>query len=1176
MGAKHIDAHTEKTYGTNGKIDSMAVGSDFVHLHVHTEYSMLDGLSRLPQLVEKAKSLGQTALAITDHGGMYGALHFYNTCKKNGIKPIVGCEFYMSKGSLTEKQTRPGSDQFHLTVLAQNFKGYQNINQMVTAANFGGFSYRPRIDKDLLFRHSEGLIITSGCPNSIFNKLIRDGKMEEAEALLAEYATHFKDRFYIEIQSHPKLEFLEDLTPKQVELARKLNLPLVATNDVHYVEEDEAPAQDALLCVQTRKLISDSNRMTMMDSPDYYLRSTEEMIELFTDYPEAIANTVKIAEQCNIEIPTGQLIFPNFPIPKNETQESFLQKMTFERAKKVLGKLTPEVTKRLDYELGIINQKGYATYFLITQDFVNWAKDGGIAVGPGRGSAAGSLVSYVLGITSIDPILHGLAFERFLNPQRPTPPDIDLDFADTRRDEVISYVAEKYGHDHVAHVITFGRMEARVAVRDIGRVMGLPYEDPDKIAKLIPNDPGRKTPLKKAIQEVAELGQYYQQPKFKKLLDLAMKVEGAIRHSSVHAAAIIITDKPLSNYVATQKDSKSGKTITQYDMYALDCNIDDNAIGLLKFDFLGLRNLSIIQNALQLIKTHKKVDIDINKIPIDDKKTFELLASGDTSGVFQLESAGMRRVARNLKPSQFSDITAMVALFRPGPMDLIPQFIEGKHAPETIQYPHESLKPILKETYGVMVYQEQILQIANVMAGYSLGEADILRRAIGKKKKKLLDENKKVFVDNSVGKGYKRSVANKVWEYIEAFANYGFNKAHAASYAMIAYQTAYLKANYPVEYMTALMSVESGSTSMNRDIKIAGAIENCKNMGVIILPPDINKSDDDFTIEPNPSSLQNQAIRLGFNAVKHVGSAAIENILEVRAGVGKFTSLTQFVAKTDGRKVNKSSLESLIKVGALDQFGTRSSMLENLESIRNTASQLQSSLEGQDMLFEGVINEDETLQDNFPELTEYPKQELLSFEKELLGIYLTDHPMAHALKSVERRATKTIAELDHTVHNEQIFLFGGVISQVREVSTRKSGKTMAFLTLEDRTGKIPVVVFPKLFEQEKNILVPDAVVLLKGKVDYREDEMQLIAEAVSSPDITELNHTATGVHKEIFIPRKTSPETLQELGKLLKSKPGSESVVVLIPNGSKPERMVLPYGVNWDNKLEKEIAKLLN
>lgn len=1154
----------------------MAKGSDFVHLHVHTEYSMLDGLSRLPQLVDKTKELGQEAIAITDHGGMYGALHFYNACKKAGIKPIIGCEFYMAKNSLADKQVKPGSDQFHLTVLAQNFQGYQNINQMVTIANFQGFSYKPRIDKEVLFAHSDGLIITSGCPSSIFNKLIRDNQMEEAEALLLEYSRQFKDRFYIEIQAHPSLDFLEDLTPKQVELARKLNLPLVATNDVHYVEANEARAQDALLCVQTRKLISDTNRMTMMDSPDYYLRSTQEMIELFADYPDAIANTVKIANQCEIEIPTGQLIFPNFPIPEGETQASYLHKMTYERAKKIFGELSKEIEERLEYELDIINQKGYATYFLITQDFVNWAKDNGIAVGPGRGSAAGSLVSYALGITSINPLIHGLAFERFLNPQRPTPPDIDLDFADTGRDRVINYVAKKYGFDHVAHVITFGRMEARVAVRDIGRVLGMPYEDPDKIAKLIPNDPGKKTPLRKAIQDVAELGQYYQQPRFKKLLDLAMKVEGAIRHSSVHAAAIIITDKPLSNYVATQKDSKTGKTITQYDMYALDCNIDDNAIGLLKFDFLGLRNLSIIQLALQLIKFHKNVKIDINNIPLDDKKTFELLTSGDTSGVFQLESAGMRRVARSLKPSQFSDITAMVALFRPGPMDLIPQFIEGKHATDKIQYPHQSLEPILKETYGVMVYQEQILQIANVMAGYSLGEADILRRAIGKKKKKLLDENKKTFVNNAIAKGYEKAVANKVWEYIEAFANYGFNKAHAASYAMIAYQTAYLKANFPVEYMTALMSIESASGSVSYDQRISGALDNCKNMGIVVLPPDINKSNDDFTIENHSDSLNNQAIRLGFNAIKHVGSAAISNILEARREVGEFKSLTQFIAKTDGRKVNKSSLESLIKVGTLDQFGTRSSMLENLEQIRNTASQLQSTLDGQDMLFEGVINEDETLQDNFPKLDEYPRQELLSFEKELLGVYLTDHPMANALKIVEKRASKTISELDHTIHNEQIFLFGGVITQVREVVTKKSGKTMAFITLEDRTGKIPVVVFPKLFEQERDILAPDMVVLLKGRVDYRDDELQLIAEAISSPDMSEVNHSATSLHKEIFIPRQTSQETLEQLGKLLKSKPGDNSVVVLIPNGSQPERMLLPYGVSWNEKLEKEISELLS
>lgn len=1154
----------------------MSNGSDFVHLHVHTEYSMLDGLSRIPQLVEKVKAHGQAAVAVTDHGGMYGALHFYNGCKKAGIKPIIGCEFYMSKNSLEEKQSRPGGDQFHLTVLAQNFTGYQNINHLVTLANFEGFSYRPRIDKAALFAHSEGLIVTSGCPASIFNRLISDGKLDEAESLLKEFKEHFKDRFYVEIQVHPGLDFLDELTPKQVELARKLDIPLVATNDVHYVEKDEAIAQDALLCVQTRKLISDTKRMTMMDSPDFYLRSTEEMIELFSDYPDAIENTVKIAEKCNIEIPTGQLIFPDYPIPEGETLETFLYQLTLERAKEKFGEVTPEIKERIDYELDIINQKGYAAYFLITQDFVNWSKENGIAVGPGRGSAAGSLVSFCLGITSIDPLQHGLAFERFLNPQRPTPPDIDLDFADTRRDEVISYVADKYGHDHVAHVITFGRMEARVAIRDIGRVLGMPYEDPDKIAKLIPNDPGKKTPLKKAIQEVPELGQYYQQPRFKKLIDLAMQVEGVIRHSSVHAAAVIITDKPLSNYVATQKDSKSGKTITQYDMYALDCNVDDNAIGLLKFDFLGLRNLSIIQTALELIKKHKQIEIEINEIPLNDQKTFELLAHGDTAGVFQLESAGMRRVARSLKPSQFSDITAMVALYRPGPMDLIPQFIEGKHNPDSIQYPHESLIPVLKETYGVMVYQEQILQIANVMAGYSLGEADILRRAIGKKKKKLLDENKKRFTDNAVEKGYERETAQKVWEYIEAFANYGFNKAHAASYAMIAYQTAYLKANYPVEYMTALMSVESASHSMNRDTKVATAVENCKSMGILVLPPDINKSDDDFTIESDKTSLENLAIRFGFNAIKHVGSAAIENILEVREEVKGFTSLTQFIAKTDGRKVNKTSLESLIKVGAMDQFGTRSSMLENLETIRNTAAQLQSSQEGQDMLFAGVIDEDETLQDTFPVLTEYPKQELLSFEKELLGMYLTDHPLAHALKAVEQRATKTINELDHTIHTDQTFLFGGVVVRFREVITKKSGKPMAFITLEDRTGRIPVVVFPRTYEACKEVLTEDAVVLIKGKVDYRDEEMQLLAESISTPNSSELNHVGAGLHKEIFIPRKTSPETLQELGTLLKANPGDESVVVIIPNGAKPERMMLPYGVNWSEKLEAEIAQLLS
>jgi len=1015
----------------------MNLKNNFVHLHVHTEYSLLDGLCKLPDLINKVKENGQHAIAITDHGAMYGALHFFNACNKAEIKPIIGVEIYVAKNSMKDKQSKMGSDQFHLTLLAKNFTGYQNINRLVSIANFEGFSYKPRIDEETLFKYSDGIICLSGCMSSIFNKLLRDGKLEEAEKKFKLYKNKFPDRFYVEIQKHPQISELTSLTKLQVEMARKLDLPLVATNDVHYVEQEDSIAQDALLCVQTRKLIDDKKRMTMMDSPDYYLRSTEEMIKLFKNYPDSIENTVKIADECELKIPTGQLIFPEYPIPKGETLASVLKDMTYKGARKKLGKITPEIEQRLEYELKIINDKGYAAYFLITQDFVNWSKEHGITVGPGRGSAAGSLVSYSVGITTIDPLFHGLAFERFLNPQRPTPPDIDLDFADTKRDRVIEYVADKYGNDHVAHVITFGKMEARVAIRDIGRVLGMPYEDPDKIAKLIPNDPGKKISLKKAIETVPELAEYYKQPKFKKLIDLAMKVEGSIRHSSVHAAAVIITDKPLPDYVAIQKDSKSGKTITQYDMYALDCNIDDDAIGLLKFDFLGLRNLTIINSTLQLIEVNKKIKLDIDKIPLNDKKTYKLLSSGDTFGVFQLESAGMRRVARTLKPNKFSDITAMVALYRPGPMDLIPTFIEGKHNPKSIKYPDESLKPILEETYGVMVYQEQILLMANLMAGYTLGEADILRRAIGKKKKKLLDENKRRFIDQSVIKGYKVAVAEKVWGFIEAFANYGFNKAHAASYAMIAYQTAYLKANYPVEYMAALMSVESASHSMNRDVKIAIGVESLKKMGINIYPPEINKSTDDFVIEKDKKSLQGLAIRFGFNAIKHVGSKAIENILEIKKDVGEFTSLTQFINKSDSRKVNKTTLEVLIKAGVMDRFGNRASMLQGLEKIRATASQLQSDVDGQDSLFGDVSSSDETLEDSFPELPEYPQQELLSFEKELLGLYLTDHPLAHQLKAVSKDATKKIEDLDVTIHKEKVFQFGGILTNVRNIATRK-------------------------------------------------------------------------------------------------------------------------------------------
>lgn len=1148
--------------------------ANFVHLHVHSEYSLLDGMAKVPNLVAKVKALGQTAVAITDHGNMHGNLAFYNECLKQGIKPIIGVEIYLAKNSRFDKQIRMGADQSHLTLLAENLTGYRNLMQMVTIANFEGFSYKPRIDQEILFKYAEGVILLSGCMNSLSNHLFLEDKDEAALAILKKYKQVFKDRLYLEIQHHPHVPEEKTLRTKLIKAARELNLPLVATNDVHYLEKEDAEAQDALLAVQTRKLLSDKNRMKMVDKPDMYLKSGEEMTELFADLPEAIENTKKIAERCQVEIPRGQLIFPSYSVPKGEDYSSYLHKLAFAGAEKKFGKITKQIKDRLEYEINIISDKGYIAYFLITQDFVNWAKNSGIAVGPGRGSAAGSLVSYCLNITTLNPLEHGLPFERFLNPQRPTPPDVDIDFADTKRDDVIAYVGKKYGEDHVAAVITFGKMEARVAIRDIGRVLGMPYDEPDRIAKLIPNDPGHKTSIKAALDSSPELQRYYQEAKYKRLMDLASKVEGTIRHSSMHASAIIIADKPLPNYTPIQKDSRSGKTLTQLDMYSLDCNVSDDALGLLKFDFLGLRNLSIIQEAIKLIKKYKKQEIQLDQIPLDDSKTFELLSSGDTTGVFQLESAGMRRVAKTLKPNKFSDITALVALYRPGPMDLIPQFIEGKHNPDTITYPDPTLKPFLEETYGIMVYQEQILEIVHHMAKYPLGEADMLRRAIGKKKKKLLDENKSRFIEQSVANGYKKATAEKIWGFIEAFANYGFNKAHAASYAMIAYETAWLKANYPIEYMAALMSIESNSHSMNRDEKIAFAIENCRSMGIKILPPDINKSGWDFSIEKAKDSLQGLAIRFGLTAIKHVGSAAIENILSTREQEGDFKSFTHFLQATDSRKVNKKTLECLIKVGAMDRFATRASMLENFDQIRQTAAAFQSDTDGQDNLFNGIAAEVTEIKDTFHRLPEYPEQELLSFEKELLGLYLTSHPLADALRVVDKRANMKIGELDALIHPEHIFVFGGIITRCREVTTKKGNK-MAFATLDDGSGKAELVIFPQAYEAVQEQLAEDAVVLLRAKVEHQEEEFKLIVEKISLPALEEVEFLSSQDYKEIFVPRKTGSETLKKLGALLKANQGQQQLVILIPNGGKPEKIKLPYGVNWTKELEEQVAKLL-
>ena len=1145
--------------------------SGFAHLHVHTEYSLLDGVGKIPKLLEEAKHHGQKALAITDHGNMHGAVHFYNYAKEKGVKPIIGLEAYVASKSRFEKQIKPGSDQFHLLLLAKNYDGYKNLLKLASISHLEGFSYKPRIDFELLKQFKDGLIVTTGCLSSQFSQLILHNRRDEAIELMKQYEKVFGDDFYLEVQAHPQVKEVEEMRKEMIKISREYGWPLLATNDVHYIKKEDAEAQDALLAVQMRKVVSDPNRFSMLNSPDYYLRTTEEMEQLFKECPDAIENAAKVADLCNVEIPIGKWILPIYPIPDGETNESWFKHMAREGLKRRIPHADEKARERLEYELDIISDKGFATYFLIVQDFVNWAKNQGIYVGPGRGSAAGSLAAFSLGITNMNPLQHGLPFERFMNPQRPTPPDIDMDFADLRREEVIQYVTQRYGVDKVAQIVTFGAMEARAAIRDMGRALGMPFSEPDKVAKLIPTGMG----LQESLDSVQELKEFYKQPNYKKLIDLAMKVEGNVRHTSVHAAGLVISDKPLMEYTPIMREAGAeGKIVTQYDMKALDRNVSDTAIGLLKMDFLGLRNLSILGEAITVIKKTQNKDIDLVNIPIDDPAVFKLLSSGETTGVFQLESGGMRRVARALRPSTFSDITAMVALYRPGPMDLINDFVARKHNPKLVVYPHISLEPVLKETYGIMVYQEQALQVANVLAGYSLGEADILRRAIGKKKIEIMNEQHAEFVKRSVAQGHTKEVAEQVWSYIEKFAGYGFNKAHAASYAMIAYQTAYMKVHYPVEYMTALLSIEANATGANREEKLSQGINECRRMNIVILPPDINRSDKYFTIEQNEKSLEKKAIRYGFSAIKNVGSAAIEAIEQAR-GKKPFASFSEFLVRVDSRRANKKVLECLIKVGAMDAFSNRASMLEQLEDIRSKLAGVSTSDGNQDNLFAGIEHAQDNIQDTFPRLKEYPKAELLSFEKELLGFYLTQHPMANALKAVQKSATKTISELDPHVHKDTVVWLGGILSQWRTVLTKKSQAEMGFGTLDDGTGRIEIVIFPKAFAAHKELIKQDNVLLIKGKIEVREEKPTFLVDAIKAPDIDEDLALQDDNAQEIEIPRTTTREQLGELGKFLKAHPGETSIVLLIPNGETPKKMKLPYGVNWTEKIQAGVKTIL-
>jgi len=1064
----------------------------FVHLHLHTEYSLLDGMTRIDQVFNRAKELKMPALAITDHGALYGAFRFFLKGKETGVKPIIGVEVYKAKNSRFDKKAGLDKDNYHLTLLAKNLVGYKNLLKLVSLAHLEGFYYKPRVDFELLEKYRDGIIALSGCLSSEISSSILNYDFNEAEMLLRKYVKIFDKNFYIEIQRFPKIKENEFVVEELIKLSRKFGLPLVATNDVHYLNKEDAYAQEILLCIQTQRVIFEKNRpLSMINNPEYYFKTPDEMKGLFLDLPEAIDNTLKIASECNLEIPYGKWILPKFKTPNNETPEDYLKKLVYQKINRVQGYNKDIVKKRVDYELSVIVKKGYATYFLIVSDFVNWAKNSGIGVGPGRGSVAGSLVAYILGITDINPLDHSLPFERFLNPERPTPPDVDVDFADIRRDEVLDYVSQKYGCSHVAQIITFGTMEARLAVRDVARALGMTYSQGDRIAKMIPPPhQGFAMTIDQALSESQQLKfAYDNEEDTRKVLDIARKIEGLPRHSSVHAAGVVIADMPLTEYVPLQKDPKEERIITQYDMYCLDLNAvsDNKAIGLLKMDFLGLRNLTIIENTLSYVEKNTNKKIDIHQVPLDDRKTYDLISHGYTIGVFQLESSGMRHLAKELKPKKLSDISAMVALYRPGPMDLIPAFLEGKNNPKRIKYIHPDLKEILEETYGVLVYQEQVMQIANKMAGYTMSEADNLRMAIGKKKKELMKKEKEKFIAGCVKKGYKKNLAENIWNFMEKFASYGFNKPHSASYALIAYWTAYLKANFPVEFMTALLTAElSGIAGPQREIKMAQAIEECQRMGIPVLPPDINYSFAGFVIEGG-------SIRFGLSAIKNVGQAAIESILSTREKDGKFTSFKDFLFRVDLRKVNKKTVESLIQAGAFSSFANRATLLSNYPRVLEEVQKEKIKQDkGQFDLF-GEENNKKKLIDNFKSIPEFSEEEIFEMERKIIGFLISKNPFSQYKEIIEKKISKNIGDiLDDDIGKSLVL--AGIISGKKVIKTKKNNQEMAILTVYDQTETIEVIVFPKTYFKLKSILQINKIILFKGKVDNKDQRLIIILE----------------------------------------------------------------------------------
>ena len=1049
----------------------------FAHLHVHTEYSLLDGASRVKELIRRTKELGMDSVAITDHGVMYGAVRFYKEAKAQGIHPVIGCEVYLAPGMRQERAEVDGTRYYHLILLAENETGYRNLVELISLANIEGYYYKPRIDKELLRQYHEGIIALSACVAGEIPQAILRGNNERAEALVAEYVEIFgQDNFFLEIQDHG---LPEEKTVNRAlrELAKKYDIGLVATNDVHYVHADDSEFHDILLCVQTGRTINDPDRMRF-SGPDYYLKSEEEMAALFVDYPEALENTAKIATRCQVDFTFGELQLPFYPLPEHfESDDAYLRALCEERLSSRYADVTDEIRTRLDYELDVIHGMGYASYFLIVWDFINYARGHGVEVGPGRGSAAGSIVAYLLGITNIDPLRYALLFERFLNPERVSMPDIDIDFDDINRGRVISYVKERYGEDHVAQIATFGTMGAKGAIRDVGRVLEMSFSEVSAITKLVPAE--LNITLERALKESSDFRRLYDEDEsVRRVIDLARRIEGLPRNISIHAAGVVIAKEPLASQVPVWVSE--GTLVTEFD------KDDVEALGLLKMDFLGLRTLTIIADTVRHVRASHGIDLDVDAIPLVDEKTSQMLCNGDTGAVFQMESAGMTNLVKDLQPKGFVDLIPTVALYRPGPLGsgMVTDFIDGLHGKKEVVYMHPLLEPILKETFGVVLYQEQVMQIVQVLAGFSLGQADLLRRAMGKKKHDLLMAQKEIFLQGCAKNGLETSLANHIFDLLTHFADYGFNKSHSAAYGLLAWQTAYLKAHYPVEFMAGVLT-----SIMDKTDKIPVYIQLCRQMGIKILPPDINSSAATFGIEDG-------AIRFGLAAVRNVGENAIVSMERVRAEGGKFRSLVDFCARVDMRAVNKRALESLIKCGAFDSIGTeRNQLLASLDAAMQDAARRQRDvLSGQGGLFGEETMEEVQQIAVSADVPPSTARERLTWEKEATGFYITGHPLDDYSDTLS--ALLSIGEIPNTVRKDrQLVRIGGILTSTKRFTTKK-GDTMLFAELEDFSGKIEVTVFPRVFYAHVSALEPDAIIVVEGRVDTTGEEPKLLAEEI--------------------------------------------------------------------------------